>query len=81
MLKAEAMPELLHVYNFEEAESLRAQYLGVPGKVMRTDKELLAIRKQRADAQAQAQQAQQQAQMAQAVGGNDSGAQIMGAMV
>lgn len=81
MLKAEAMPELLDVYNFEEAESLRAQYLGVPGKVMRTDKELLAIRKQRADAQAQAQQAQQQAQMAQAVGGNDSGAQIMGAMV
>ena len=81
MLKAEAMPELLDVYNFEEAESLRAQYLGVPGKVMRTDKELVAIRKQRADAQAQAQQAQQQAQMAQAVGGNDSGAQIMGAMV
>ncbi len=81
MLKAEAMPELLDVYNFEQAEGLRAQYLGVPSEVMRTDKELAAIRKQRADAQAQAQQAEQQAQMAQAVGGDQAGAQVMGALM
>jgi hypothetical protein len=81
MLKAEAMPELLDVYNFEKAEGLRAQYLGVPSDVMRTDKELLAVRKQRADAQAQAQQAQQQTEMAQAVGGDQAGAQVMGALM
>lgn len=81
MLKAQAMPDILDVYNFEEAETLRARYLGVPGKVMRTDKELLSIRKKRADAQAQAQQQEQQAQMAQAVGGNENSAQVMGAMM
>jgi len=80
MLKAQARPEILDVYDWDGAEELRGQYLGVPGKLMRTDKELAAIRKQRADAQAQAQQAEQQAQMAQAVGGNEAGAQVMGAM-
>jgi ppGpp synthetase/RelA/SpoT-type nucleotidyltranferase len=75
------MPEILDVYNFEEAETLRAQYLGVPGKVMRTDKELLAIRKQRSDAQAQAKQEEQQKEITQAVGGNDASAQVMGAVM
>lgn len=79
--KASVMPEILDVYNFEEAETLRAQYLGVPGKVMRTDKELLAIRKQRTDAQAQAKQEEQQKEITQAVGGNDASAQVMGAVM
>ena len=79
MLKAQARPDILDVYDWDGAEELRGQYLGVPGKLMRTDKELLAIRKQRADAQAQAQQQEQQMQMAQAVGGGE-GAQIMGAL-
>lgn len=81
MLKAQMKPEILDVYDWDGAEELRGQYLGVPGKLMRTDKELEAIRKQRADAQQKAQQAEQQAQMAQAVGANESGAQVMGAMV
>lgn len=79
MLKAQAKPEILDVYDWEGAEELRGQYLGVPGKLMRTDKELAAIRKQRADAQAAAQQQEQNMQMAQAVGGGE-GAQIMGAL-
>jgi hypothetical protein len=80
--KAQALPDLLDVYDFEEAEHLRAQYLGVPGRVMRTDKVVADIRKQRADQQAQQQQAQQQAQMAQAASGaaGGAGAQVMGAI-
>lgn len=79
MLKAQAKPDILDVYDWEGAEELRGQYLGVPGKLMRTDKELLAIRKQRADAQEAAQQQEQNMKMAQAVGGGE-GAQIMGAL-
>jgi hypothetical protein len=48
---------------------------------MRTDKELLAIRKQRSDAQAQAKQEEQQKEITQAVGGNDASAQVMGAVM
>lgn len=81
MQKAEMRPETLDVYDWDAAEELRGQYLGVPGKLMRTDKELVAIRKQRSDAQAQQQQQEQQAQMMQAVGGNENSAQIMGAMI
>lgn len=81
LTKAQAKPELLDIYDFEEAENLRAQFLGVPSKVMRTDKQIQALRDERA-AQAQQQQAQQQqAAMAQAVGANDSGAQVMGALM
>jgi hypothetical protein len=79
--KSQVMPDILDVYNFEEAESLRAQYLGAPGKVMRTDKELMAYRKDKADQQAKAQQGAEQAQMAQAVAGSDSGGKVMGAML
>ncbi len=81
MQKAEMRPETLDVYDWDAAEELRGQYLGVPGQLMRTDKELVAIRKQRSDAQAQQQQQEQQAQMMQAVGGNENSAQIMGAMI
>ena len=81
MLKAEARPETLDVYDWDGAEELRGQYLGVPGKLMRTDKELAAIRQQRADAQQAAKQEEQQAQMAQAVGGNTDQSKVMGALV
>jgi hypothetical protein len=81
MLKAQMKPEILDVYDWDGAEELRSQFLGVPGKLMRTDKELAAIRKERADAQAQAQQKDQSIAMAQAASGNDAGAKVMGAMV
>lgn len=79
--KAQIKPELLDIYDFEEADSLRAQFLGVPGKVMRDDKAIAAMRDERAKQQAQQQQAQQMQAVAQTVGGNDQGSQIMGAML
>jgi hypothetical protein len=78
--KSAVKPEILDVYDWDAAEELRGQYLGVPGKLMRTDKQLAGIRKERADAQAKAQEQQQTMAMAQAAGGSDAGAQVMGAM-
>lgn len=78
--KSQVRPDIMDVYDWDGAEELRGQYLGVPGKLMRTDKQLAAIRQQRAEAEQKAQQAEQQAQMTQAVGGDEAGAQVMGAM-
>lgn len=81
LMKAQTMPEHKDIYDFEEADKLRAQFLGVPGKVMRTDKQLIALREARAKLQEQEKAQQQQAAMTQAVAGNEQGSQIMGALM
>ena len=78
--KLELKPELADIYDWEEADRLRAQYLGVPGKLMRSEDDIAAIRQSRAQAQQQAQQQQQTAMMAEQVGKSPQGAQVMGAM-
>jgi hypothetical protein len=68
------------IYDFEEADRLRGQYLGVPGKLMRTPDDIKVIRDARNQA-AEAQQAKQD-QMAQAemVSKNPEGSRVMGAL-
>lgn len=81
MQKGQVKPELMDVYDWEESENLRAQFLGVPGKLMRTDKQKAAIRDERA-AQAQAQaQEQKQAAMTEQLSANPQGSQVMGALM
>lgn len=80
LTKAQAKPELMDVYDWDEAEQLRAQYLGVPGKLMRTDDDLKAVREARVQQQ-QAEHAQaQQAAMQQQAMTTPEGAKLMGAL-
>jgi hypothetical protein len=51
-------PTAADVYDFDNANRERSKLLGVPLKLLRTEDEVLALRKQRQDAAAQAQQAQ-----------------------
>jgi hypothetical protein len=78
--KVQLYPEHADIYDWEEADRRRAQYLGVPGDLMRTPEQIKVIRDQRAEAQAQAQQAQQTAMMAEQVSKNPDGARVMGAL-
>jgi hypothetical protein len=78
--KAEFMPELKDNYRWDEADRLRAQYLGVPGKLMVPAEEVMATREQRNQAQQEAAQQQKQAEMAQAMAGDPNQAQVMGAL-
>jgi hypothetical protein len=76
-----AMPDALDGYRWDEARKLKAQYLGVPGKLMRPQEELEALRKQKAEAQQQAAEKQRMADQAQAMAGDPNQAKVMGALM
>jgi hypothetical protein len=79
--KAQIRPEVLDLYDWDQADKLRAQYLGVPGKLMRSEEDVAAIRDQRAEAQQQAADAQRQSEQAQAMAGDPNQAKVMGALM
>lgn len=78
--KIQIDPNYKDIYDWEEAERLRGQFLGVPGKLMRTEEQIKAIRDSRAQAEAEVQQQQQAAQQAEIISKNPDGARVMGAL-
>jgi hypothetical protein len=79
--KAQIMPDILDIYDWEGADRLRGQYLGVPGKIMRTEDDIAELRATRAEAQDAANQKQQMAQQAQAMAGDPAQSKVMGALM
>lgn len=79
--KAQVIPESLDLYNWDEGDRLRAQYLGVPGKLMRPQDDVAALRKQRADAQQAVADQERMSQQAQAMAGDPNQAKVMGALM
>jgi len=61
---AEAMPELLDWFDFDKIPKFAAERFGVPIEFIREEEEVLAIREQRAAAQAQAAQEEKELEMA-----------------
>jgi len=74
-------PELMDIYDWEEADRLRAQYLGVPGKLMRSDDDIKVIRDARAEAAQKAEQQQMMQQQVEAQAKNPEQAGVMGALM
>jgi len=79
-LKIEADPNYRDIYDWEEAERLRGQFLGVPGKLMRSPDDIKKIRDARNAAAEEQQAKQEQLQQAEMVSQNPQGAQVMGAL-
>ena len=79
--KSQTKPELMDIYDWEEADRLRAQYLGVPGKLMRSDDEIKVIRDARAEAAQKAEQQQMLQQQVEAQSKNPEQAGVMGALM
>lgn len=79
--KAQIMPEALDVYDWDAGDKLRAQYLGVPGKLIRSEEDVAATREQRAQAQQEVADANRQAEQAQAMAGDPNQAKVMGALM
>lgn len=79
--KSQAMPEVMDLYDWDEADRLRAQYLGVPGKLMRPAEDVAAKRDARAQAQQEVADANRQAEMAQAMAGDPTQGKVMGALM
>lgn len=79
--KAEARPEVMDLYDWDEAERLKAQHLGVPGKLMLPADEVEAARKQKAEAQQQVADANRQAEMAQSMASDPAQGKVMGALM
>jgi hypothetical protein len=78
--KVQLDPNYKDIYDWEEGDRVRAQYLGVPGKLMRTPDAIKEIRDSRAKAQEEMAQQQQAAQQAEMVSKNPDGARVMGAI-
>lgn len=78
--KVEADPNYKDIYDWEEGDRVRAQYLGVPGKLMRSLDDIKVIRDARNQANEQAAQQQQAQQQAELVSKNPDGARVMGAL-
>jgi hypothetical protein len=81
LTKAQTQPGLLDIYDWEEADRLRAQYLGVPGKLMRSDDDIKMIRDARQEAAQEAEQKQAMAQQVEAQAKNPEAAGVMGALM
>ena len=81
LTKAQTQPGLLDIYDWEEADRLRAQYLGVPGKLMRSDDDIKMIRDARQEAAQEAEQKQAMAQQVEAQSKNPEAAGVMGALM
>ena len=64
LIAAQADPDILDTVDFDAAQKIRAEALGVPSKVVPTDMQIAKKRRERADAQ---QAAQQQATMQDAL--------------
>lgn len=79
--KSQTKPELMDIYDWEEADRLRAQYLGVPGKLMRSDDDIKVIRDARAEAAQKAEQQQMMQQQVEAQSKNPEQAGVMGALM
>ena len=79
--KSQTKPELMDIYDWEEADRLRAQYLGVPGKLMRSDDDIKVIRDARAEAAQKAEQQQMLQQQVEAQSKNPEQAGVMGALM
>lgn len=79
--KSQTKPELMDIYDWEEADRLRAQYLGVPGKLMRSDDDIKVIRDARAEEAQRQEQQQAMQQQAEAVSKGTDGANVMGALM
>lgn len=79
--KSQIRPEVLDLYDWDEADRMRAQHLGVPGKLLRTEDDVATIREQRAQAQQEAVQNQRMAEQAQAMSGDPAQAKVMGALM
>lgn len=78
LAKAEAIPGTLDLYNWDEAERKRGEYLGVPASLILDDKKVAALRKMREDRQAKESQAAQQAELAKKQGGNGMAPGMLG---
>ena len=68
MAEAQADPSVLDVYDFEIAARERGDFLGVPKRVIRTQKQVDALRKTRKDVAQEQQQKAQATQMQQVAG-------------
>lgn len=79
--KSQTKPELMDIYDWEEADRLRAQYLGVPGKLMRSDDDIDVIRKARAEEAQRQEQKQMLQQQVEAQAKNPEQAGVMGALM
>lgn len=78
--KVELEPAYKDIYDWEEADRLRGQYLGVPGKLMRSLDDIKVIRDARNQAAQEQQQAQATAQQAEMVSKNPEASRVMGAL-
>jgi hypothetical protein len=79
--KAAVMPEALDVYAWDEADRLRAQYLGVPGKLLLSTDDVAAKREARAQAQQEVADQQRMTEQMAAMGGDENQAKVMGALM
>ncbi len=79
--KAEMLPDVMDLYDWDEAERVKAQYLGVPGKLMLPKDDVAAKRKAKAEAQQQVADATRQAEMAKAMAGDETQGKVMGALM
>lgn len=81
MAQMAVMPDALDGYDWDEARRLKAQYLGVPGKLTLSEDDLLAKRQARAQAQQEVADKERMAQQAQAMAGDPNQAKVMGALM
>jgi hypothetical protein len=79
--KAEVMPDVMDLYDWDEAERLKAQFLGVPGKLMIPADDVQAKRQAKAQAQQEVADANRQTEMASAMAGDPSQSKVMGALM
>jgi len=78
--EAEFVPDILDRYDFDKAAAKRAELLGVPADVMRTDKQVQALRAARMAQQKREQAQQAQATAAQALAEDKPGVAAAGLM-
>lgn len=76
MQKAQVMPDALDVYDWDEADRMRAEKLGVPLKTIREREDVEEMRKARAQAQAQAAQSQMMLEGAKLVAKSGGGSML-----
>ena len=79
--KQPVRPEMMDLYDWDEAARLKGQALGVPGKVFRSAEDVSAIRESKADAQQEALDRQRMGEMAQAMAGDQTQGKVMGALM
>jgi hypothetical protein len=81
LTKAEFIPDLIDIYDWEGADRLRAQYLGAPGKLMRSEDDIAALRRQRAEQQQAVADQQRATEQMAAMGAGEGQSDMMGALL